>query len=66
MGKIGIRIKEERNKQKIRQKDLSQLVGISNTYLCDIEKGRTSPSLETLKKIADVLKIKVGILLEEC
>lgn len=59
MSEIGAAIKEVRLKKKLSQRKLASLAGISNTYLSDIEVGRTNPSLKTLKKIAGALEIEI-------
>jgi len=56
--KIGTKIKEIRLQKNIKQIDLARMAEISNSYLSDIEKGRTEPSLKTLIKIAQALNIK--------
>lgn len=57
MDNIGQKIKSERLKRSLKQLDLAKKAGISNTYLSDIEVGRTTPSIKTLMKIAEVLEI---------
>ena len=61
---IGSKIKTLRKERKITQKNLALVSGISNTYLSDIEIGRTNPSLRTLEKIADALGISIKDLFE--
>ena len=39
------------------QKDLAEKVGISQSFLCDIEQGRSKPSIDTALKIAEALNI---------
>lgn len=51
-------IKEKREQLGISQKALAEKVGISQSFLCDIEQGRCKPSLDTAVKLAKVLKIK--------
>jgi transcriptional regulator with XRE-family HTH domain len=58
MSSIGEIIKSERVKLKMSQLQLSDKSYISNSYLCDIEKGRTIPSIPTLVKISSALGIK--------
>ncbi len=60
---IGGKIKCERLKKSLKQYELAEKVGISNTYLSDIEVGRTSPSLKTLDKIATALEVDIKIFL---
>ena len=51
-------IKEKREQLGISQKELAEKVGISQSFLCDIEQGRCKPSIDTAVKLAKVLKIK--------
>jgi transcriptional regulator with XRE-family HTH domain len=60
---IGETIKRERLKKSLKQYELAEKASISNTYLSDIEVGRTSPSLKTLNNIAKALEIDVKTLL---
>ncbi|MFB0919224.1 MAG: helix-turn-helix transcriptional regulator [Clostridiaceae bacterium] len=56
---IGEVIKTKRKALGISQKKLAEMAGISNTYLSDIEVGRTDPSLKTMTKIAKALDIEL-------
>ena len=56
---IGEKIKNLRKERKISQKRLAELSGISGSFLCDIEKGRTNPSIVTLQKIANNLNTEI-------
>jgi transcriptional regulator with XRE-family HTH domain len=62
---IGENIRRERKKKNITQKELGEKVGISNTYLSDMEIGRTNPSIKTLRKIAQGLDIHYIELLKD-
>ncbi|HSP47758.1 MAG TPA: helix-turn-helix transcriptional regulator [Clostridiaceae bacterium] len=62
---IGENIKRVRKEKKLTQKDLGEIVGISNTYLSDIEIGRTNPSIKTLKRIAKGLDVSYVELLKD-
>ena len=57
-------IKNMRKERHISQKKLAEMAGISNTYLSDLEVGRTSPSLKTLINISKALDISVDVLLK--
>jgi transcriptional regulator with XRE-family HTH domain len=63
LSNIGKKIKNERLKKSLKQYELAEKAGISNTYLSDIEVGRSAPSLKTLDKIAKVLDIDIKELL---
>lgn len=62
---IGDNIRKYRKMKNLTQKELGDLVGISNTYLSDIEIGRTNPSIKTLKRIAKGLEISFVELLKD-
>mgnify|MGYP003427311389 CR=1 FL=1 len=50
-------IKERREELDLSQKELAEKAGISQSFLCDIEQGRSKPSIDTALKIADALNI---------
>ncbi len=56
---LGKRIKELRKSANLTQEKLAELIGIETTSLSGIESGRHFPSLMTLEKIADNLKIEL-------
>ncbi|MBC5628695.1 helix-turn-helix transcriptional regulator [Clostridium sp. NSJ-6] len=62
--KIGEKIKLSREERKITQKELAKKAGISNTYLSDIERMRTNPSIKVLQQLADALEEAVSSFLE--
>ena len=65
MVSIGDNIRKYRKIKNITQKELGETIGISTTYLSDIETGRTNPSIKTLKKIAKGLEINYVELLKD-
>lgn len=62
---IGQRIVKLRKQQKLTQEDLAGLAEIDRSYLSEIENGYKNISVQTLKKIADALEIKLSVLLGE-
>ena len=50
-------IKERREQLGISQKELAEKIGISQSFLCDLEMGRCKPSIDTAVKLADALGI---------
>ena len=54
---FGQRVRAERERKGLSQADLARLLEIHQPDLCDIEKGRHAPTLETVGKIA--LKLDV-------
>lgn len=59
---IGRKIKKARCSKKLTQEDLANKVGISRTYLSDVENGRYMPSIETISNIAKILNIDLNFL----
>lgn len=60
---LGEKIRILRKQYRLTLKQLAQKSNISSSYLCDIEKGRSNPSLETLENIAAALKVSPSSLL---
>lgn len=62
---LGLKIKQLRSDYSIKigkkftQKGLSEELGITRSYLGDIESGRTKPNKELLKKIADFFNVDI-------
>lgn len=51
-------IRERREQLGISQKELADKCDIAQSTLCDIEQGRSKPSLPVAVKLAKALKIK--------
>ena len=60
---IGEAIKEMRTDRKLSQKELAEMSGISPNALCNIEKGYSFPSKDTIKAICFAMDIPVSWLL---
>ena len=56
-GGDNLNIKERREELDLSQKELAEKAGISQSFLCDIEQGRSKPSIDTALKIAEALNI---------
>ncbi len=54
---LGSFIREQRNTARLSLRRLSELAGISNPYLSQIERGLRKPSAEILQQIARALRI---------
>jgi len=56
---LGVQVRSELFKRKMRQKELADLVGISNAYLSDIIRGRKDgpKAQEHIKHIRKILSI---------
>ena len=50
-------IKERREELDMSQKELAEKADISQSFLCDIEQGRSKPSIDTAVQLADALDI---------
>jgi transcriptional regulator with XRE-family HTH domain len=55
----GAKLRERRNKLKIKQIALAQQAGIARSYLCEIEKGLKRPSVDTLQALSAALKTRM-------
>ena len=62
---FGKRIKIERIKQEISQEELAELAGLHRTTLGSIENGKTSPTLDSIARIANALKLTISELLTD-
>lgn len=60
---LGLRIKKRRRELNLKQNELSEMMGISNNYLSNIENGHSIPSLEVFSDICIKLKITPDLLL---
>lgn len=50
---IGQRVREKRREKKMTLKLLAEATGLTLTYLSDVERDRTQPSLKTLGRVAE-------------
>ena len=62
---IGSRIRDERKKQNLTLKKLAEKADISVSYLGDIEKERSKPSIDRLRDIAFALGKSVAYFVDE-
>jgi transcriptional regulator with XRE-family HTH domain len=62
---LGNRIREERQKRKLTQEKLAEIIGISDSFVGTIERGDRILSLETLVKFANAFGITVDKLLQD-
>ena len=63
METFSIRIKELRKENGLTQKQLADKLQTTNSAVCDWERGRTQPDLETLAKIASLFSVSSDYLL---
>jgi transcriptional regulator with XRE-family HTH domain len=62
LNELGEFIREQRNSARLSLRRLSELAGISNPYLSQIERGLRRPSAEILQQIAKALRISAETL----
>lgn len=62
---IGRRIRALRKLQRLRLLDLAGLAGCSESLLSRIETGRVMPSLSTLHRLSQGLRVNVAVLMED-
>ena len=65
MRTIGENIREIREKADMTLKEVSENTGVSISFLSDIERGRTLPSLKTLQKLANMYKYNLAVFLTD-
>ena len=53
---LGNRIKELRKKLNLTQEELGKLINVTKVSICCYEKGTRTPTLETLKVLAEVFE----------
>ena len=63
--KIGKHIKKYRAKSKMSQLALAAEIGVEQSNVCLWEKGKTSPTIENLIKIAEVFGLSLWAFLKE-
>jgi transcriptional regulator with XRE-family HTH domain len=59
---LGAFIRDQRRRDRLSLRKLSELAGISNPYLSQIERGMRKPSAEILQAIAKALRISAETL----
>lgn len=62
LGELGSFIREQRRSARLSLRKLSDLAGVSNPYLSQIERGLRKPSAEILQAIAKALRISAETL----
>lgn len=62
---IGEQIKKRRQALEMSQRDLAKATGLTASYLSQLERDRTDPSIKSLRKIADALAVPLLNLLDE-
>jgi len=60
-----MRVKLKRIEKGFKQFELAKIVGISSTYLRQIESGQANPTKDIMEKIASALDTPAGVLFFE-
>lgn len=60
---FGERMKARRKEMHITQREMAEKLGVTNSAISTYEKGIREPSIETIKKIAQILDVKVAALM---
>lgn len=63
MNELAKRLKEERKKAKLTQEEVAKYLGVTRPAYTQYETDKTTPSLETVGKLADLYKISVDYLM---
>lgn len=61
---IGKKIKEIRKSKKISQEKLAEMVAMNTRSILRLENAQSSPTLETLEKVADALNVDIKVFFE--
>lgn len=61
---LGTRIRDLRKSLGLRISDLAGAAGLTTSMISQVERGKISPSIETLKMIGNVLKVPIGYFFE--
>ncbi|WP_261133983.1 helix-turn-helix domain-containing protein [Bacillus sp. Marseille-Q3570] len=62
---IGKQIKSLRKTRELTLKELAERTGVSISFLSQVERGKSSVTLESLKKISDALEVNPSIFFSE-
>jgi len=61
---LGIKIRELREKLGLTQRELAEKLGVDNSTISAYESGRITPSVDKLRKLAEILGVDVSYFLE--
>ena len=62
--KLGDNIKRIRTKKKMSQGDIARALEVDKGYISNIENGKKNPTIATIAKIAEALKVSADELLK--
>lgn len=62
--KLGRNLKRIRTEKNMSQGDVARALGVDRGYISNIENGKRNPTLATITKLAEALKVSVDELLK--
>ena len=62
--KLGKNLKRIRTEKGITQGDIVRKIGVSRSFISNIENGKTNPTLSTISKLAKALRVSTDELLK--
>jgi transcriptional regulator with XRE-family HTH domain len=62
---LGAAVRAHRHAKGMTLEDLADASGINVTYVSDIERGRSNPTIGKLSDLASVFEIRISVLLAE-
>ncbi|SFC81754.1 DNA-binding transcriptional regulator, XRE-family HTH domain [Flexibacter flexilis DSM 6793] len=62
---IGLIIKDLRTKNKMKQKDVAQAIGVTSAAISDYEVGKSNPSDEKIELLATLFKVPIDFFYEK-
>jgi len=62
--KLGRNLKRIRSDKNMSQGDIARALGVDRGYISNIENGKRNPTLATITKLAEALKVSVNELLK--
>jgi transcriptional regulator with XRE-family HTH domain len=62
--RFGLVIRQWRLKASLSQEELAARAGLHRTYVSDVERGRRNPSLQSIAKLTNALKVSVSVLFQ--
>lgn len=61
-GEFGRRVRQRRNEMGLSQEGLAERTSLHWSYIGQVERGQTNPTLHNVLRIADVLEIDAAVL----
>ncbi|MGW7919203.1 helix-turn-helix domain-containing protein [Staphylococcus xylosus] len=62
---FGENLKEVRHRRRLSQRELAKNVGLSQSYICDLERNRKNVSIYVVAHLAKQLDISVSVLFND-